>query len=444
MKHSNPSLRPLLPSALWSLAGTLLPMGAALLAVPWLLTRLGQERVGVLSLIWVVVGYFSFLDMGLGRALTVEVARLRAQPERLGAQWALLGSALALLGALSLAACLPLAAWTAWGPLPWAVSGAALADEVRQALLWTLPAIPLLVLASALRGHLEGLGAFRALNLLRIPTGVALAAVPCLSALWRPDLRWLCAGLLGVRLLHLILAVGVLAHCTATPAARLLRQCLHGVALAPMRRLWGLGSWVTVSNVVGPVIVYLDRFLIGSVLGAAAVAAYVLPFDLISRLPLLVGALAAVLLPEVARTAASAHPAQPRALWRQSSVLSLLALVPIVALGWVLMPWALSAWLGPSFMHSSTEVARILLLAFALNALAQIPFAALQGLGQMRAVALLHLSEILPYALTVVWAVRTWGLSGAAWAWLLRGGLDYAVLLALLARSSRAPHPAPA
>ena len=65
-------------SALWSLMGTVVPMFAALAAVPWLMHYMGQERLGVLSLVWVVVGYFSFLDMGLGRAVTVAVAAARS------------------------------------------------------------------------------------------------------------------------------------------------------------------------------------------------------------------------------------------------------------------------------------------------------------------------------------------------------------------------------
>ena len=49
-------------------------MLAALAAMPFLIRAIGQERLGVLSLIWVIVGYFSFLDMGLGRAVTVAIA----------------------------------------------------------------------------------------------------------------------------------------------------------------------------------------------------------------------------------------------------------------------------------------------------------------------------------------------------------------------------------
>ena len=51
----------------------------AFLAVPLLIDGLGIARFGVLALAWVVFSYASFLDLGLGRALTKLTA------ERLGA-----------------------------------------------------------------------------------------------------------------------------------------------------------------------------------------------------------------------------------------------------------------------------------------------------------------------------------------------------------------------
>jgi O-antigen/teichoic acid export membrane protein len=60
---------------LWNLIGTALPMVAALVAVPTLIQKLGVERFGILSLAWVVVSYFGFFDLGLGRAMTQMIAQ---------------------------------------------------------------------------------------------------------------------------------------------------------------------------------------------------------------------------------------------------------------------------------------------------------------------------------------------------------------------------------
>lgn len=62
----------------WNLAGSLLPIAAALIATPFLIGGLGLERFGVLALIVAVIGYFGLFDFGLGRALTKLLA------ERLG------------------------------------------------------------------------------------------------------------------------------------------------------------------------------------------------------------------------------------------------------------------------------------------------------------------------------------------------------------------------
>jgi O-antigen/teichoic acid export membrane protein len=419
-------------------------MAAALIAVPWLMLRLGQERLGVLSLIWVVVGYFSFLDMGLGRAITVAVARLRAQhqPTR-EEEWAVLGSALAVLLTLSGGAMAVGAALLATGLLPLKLATPGLAAEVSEALGWTIPSLPLLLVTSALRGHFEGLAAFRAVNLMRIPTGILLVGLPCATAALTPDLRWASASMLLVRVGAVVWAWQWLARDAGLGTRELARQCVQAVSPGRLRALLGFGGWVTVSNVVGPVIVYMDRFLIGATLGAAAVAAYVIPFDVVSRLPILVSALAAVVLPEVSRLGAVAAVQgrdglqQARDLVRRANTLSAVSVALIVALGVALAPWAMAVWLGPAFAAESARVAQVLLVAFGINALAQLPFVALQAVGKARAVASLHLLELLPYAALVVWMLRQWGLEGAAWAWLLRGTLDYAVLSHLWRRSAR-------
>jgi O-antigen/teichoic acid export membrane protein len=422
-------------SALWSLIGTVLPMFAALAAVPWLMHYMGQERLGVLSLVWVVVGYFSFLDMGLGRAVTVAVAAARSGGQHAVAdELHVLGSASVLLMVVGVVMAVVLGICVILWGIPFKLSSMALVAEVRWALLWTLPSLPLLLLSSAFRGHLEGVGAFRALNMLRIPTGILLVAGPCLTAYFSPSLVWACLSIFLVRVLHLFvlwaLTANEIGHGMTVMPAVLLR---HGT-LPWLRRLLSFGGWVTVSNVVGPVIVYVDRFVIGATLAASAVAVYAVPFDMVSRLPVLVAALCSVLLPELARLSSLASASDPGALrqahqlvWR-SSIFSAVVVALLVAMGALVAPWALTMWLGADFAQQSTTVTQILLLAFGVNAIAQIPFTALQAVGKVRAVALLHSAELIPYAVLVFFAISWFGLVGAAWAWLFRSIVDYGAL----------------
>lgn len=417
-------------------------MAAALAAVPFLMHYLGQERLGVLSLVWVIVGYFSFLDMGLGRAVTVAVASCRAcgmsgrtdELHVVGTASVLLvsvGSAIALLLGLGIAG---------WG-VPVRLSSPEFLDEVKQALLWMLPSLPLLLLSSTLRGHLEGTGAFRSLNLLRIPTGVMLVAGPCLTALYSPDLVWACVSILAVRLVHVLALLWLVAQEMGFRFSSFARALVRASSGTWLRQLLSFGGWVTVSNIVGPVIVYVDRFVIGAVLAASSVVIYAVPFDVVSRLPVLVASLCSVLLPELARLSRSTSSGQEnihlvRSLVKRSSRFSAWVVAAVIVVGWVATPWALRWWVGAAFEAQGTQVTQILLLAFGVNALAQIPFTALQAAGRVRAVAFLHVAELLPYGLVLVWAISWLGIEGAAWTCLFRNIIDYAVLAWMWSRHS--------
>ena len=48
-------------------------------------------------------------------------------------------------------------------------------------------------------------------------------------------------------------------------------------------RLLRFGGWMTVSNIVGPLMVTLDRFLIGALISVSAVAYYATPYEVVSQ-----------------------------------------------------------------------------------------------------------------------------------------------------------------
>ncbi len=52
----------------WSLAAQALPMLTGVLALPFLVRSLGTERFGLLTTAWLILAYFSSVDLGIGRA----------------------------------------------------------------------------------------------------------------------------------------------------------------------------------------------------------------------------------------------------------------------------------------------------------------------------------------------------------------------------------------
>ena len=68
------------------------------------------------------------------------------------------------------------------------------------------------------------------------------------------------------------------------------------------------GGWLTVSNVVGPLMVYFDRFVIAAMLGSTAIAYYTVPYDVLNRLLLFPQAIQGVLFPNFALMRAQNSP----------------------------------------------------------------------------------------------------------------------------------------
>ena len=48
-----------------------------LLVIPYLDKNLGIERIGLLTIFWSLIGYFSVFDFGLGRAITQKISTIQ-------------------------------------------------------------------------------------------------------------------------------------------------------------------------------------------------------------------------------------------------------------------------------------------------------------------------------------------------------------------------------
>jgi len=193
------------------------------------------------------------------------------------------------------------------------------------------------------------------------------------------------------------------------------------------------GGWMTVSNVVGPIMVYMDRFLIGAFVSVAAVAYYTTPYEVITKLWLIPGAVVGVLFPAFAASYVGDRQ-RSATLFSWGTKCVLLALIPIVLGAVTLAPEAMDFWLGGEFARQGTGVLRWLAVGILLNSLSYIPFALVQGAGRPDLTARLHLLELPFYLLAIWWLIHLYGIQGAAIAWAARVGLDACILFALAMR----------
>ena len=421
---AEPAGRQLVRNGLLSAATTLLPLLAGLVAVPVLIDRLGTERVGLLTLGWATIGSFSFLDLGLGRALTHATATELAagRRERLPR---LLWTYLALMAVLGSLAATGLAVATA--PL---LDGALdvsprIRDEAADGLLFVALAVPAVMVGTGLRGFVEAHNRFGMVLAVRLPTTVLMIAGPAVAALMTDSLA---VALAIVAVSRLIAMVGHAVQCLLlTPEVK--RPVAPSPAAA--RGILGFGAWVTISGVAGPIIVLADRFIVGSLLSVAAVTYYTAPADVASRLSLLAVALVPVVFPAFAAAAA-----QPRRLLGSATACAAAAMAVPAVIGIALAGELLDLWLGADFAEEGALVAQLVFVGAFLNGLAQFPLALVQGVGRPDLAAKLHVAELLP-SLVLAWVlIEAAGIEGAAVAWCVRALVDAALMFWLAARVS--------
>lgn len=414
--------------------GQVVPAVAGVLAVPVLLAHLGPARFGVLLLAWGAIGYFSLFDLGLSRALTHAVAVRLGQREADDLS-AVTWTALALMALLGVAGGVLLAVLT-----PWLVGHvlnieAALQHESRVAFYLLAAALPAVVSTAGFRGILEAHQDFGTATALRLPLAIFTSLGPLAALPFSSRLPPVVACLLAVRLLTWAAHAWVCVR--RYPFLR--RVQLRRRVIAPMLRF---GGWMTVSNVVSPVMAYLDRFFIGAILPMAAVAFYVAPSEIVTRLLAVPQALMGVLFPAIATTYQSDRP-RTTVLFDRAVRIVLLLMFPVLAGVVLFAREGLTLWLGAPFAAQATGVLQWLAAGVFLNSIAQVPFALIQGVGRPDVTGKLHLAELPIYVASIWVLAHRFGLVGVAIAWTGRVGIDAALLLWFAHRtaSGRAPRP---
>lgn len=411
-------------NSLWNLLGNGAPLLLGFITIPFLLKQSGVEVFGILTMVWGLIGYFSLFDFGLGRALTQTVAqrRLSGSPAELR-EVISLGLIMVLvagvLGGLLLAAVArPLGS-------SWLSVSEALQGDVIGALFIAALGIPLTTVTSGLRGVLEAYEDFRDVSILRIILGLANFGMPALTIVFfGVSLEWMVLSLVLARLVILV------AHLLLVLNRTGLRFIYPNAQSEDVKGLLTFGSWMTVSNIVNPLMVTADRFVIASLVGASVVAYYTVPFEVLIRFLIIPGALTAVLFPRLAALMFNERLAAKRlfdrALWIITAVM--FALCSTAALGAF---FGLQLWLGREFAENSWYLAAILSVGIFFNSMAQLPYAAAQAAGHVKATAKVHIFELCVYVPVLFLFVSSYGLLGAAVAWVLRVLLDMLLMFYL-------------
>lgn len=409
----------------WNILGRIAPVFVALLVTPQLIALMGLSRWGIFTIALSLAGTFGIFDLGLGRALARAVAnRPSGDTDPDTADLILTGvvtlTGIGVIGGLVCAGFIDM----------WVRNGLKMPQTLHTEVLLSLwvfcATAPLIMINAALWGVLTGYHAFKITNLINLPISITYYIGPLIALhFWN--------SLIGVMFVvaacRLWMAVSYIRFVyRLVPELRKAQMRLR--LLAPLMRI---GGWMTVSNVVFPILNYLDRFMIVSVISAAATSYYTTPADAVTRYNMLTQSVTASAFPAFASSWRQ-HVARTAELYKTSTLAVCATVFPLCLLTALFSHQILSVWISGSFAAHSSTVMKFLCLGVFLGGVDSISATFLDAIGRPDISAKISLVELVLYLPCLYFALLGFGVVGAAGVWALRMMLDYLTRSAICLR----------
>lgn len=379
--------------------------------IPIAIEQLGRERFGILTIIWMIVGYFSIFDFGLGRNLTKIFSSSQDALNLQKTFWTFLRIAAIIAITIGVLISILAAPLTDLLFNPHDVAPA----EIRAAILIIGLSIPFVIFSTLAKGALEGIGEFTALNIIQILFG----SLTFFLAVVFQNLVAISIALFSIRLVLMVVQFFII-----------FRKLPHlkSVSLysySEIRTHLTEGGWMTLSQIVGPIMVYFDRFFLSAMIPAQQIAFYTTPFEAVSKIQAVPSSISRAAYPVFCQD----NPQRLRTQYMKSLKLLFITTGLPMVIGFAFAIPILNFWIGAEFAAASSPVFSILCLGFLINSFGWLPLSLLQAKNKSSVPARIHLFELFLYLPLLYFLIQQFGFLGAAIAWTLRVTLDTLLLL---------------
>lgn len=411
-------------NALWSAAGTLLPIIIGAGSVPVLLDALGRAGFAIYAICLGLVSFAPSLDLGVSRTAFRRMTVVTSSGED---PTGLVADALTRIRKVA-AGAVVLLLGVVWGAYSarWL-----LAEESSRAVLAVLVAVlglaPAMV-ANVQRALLEGAGLFGASAMARIVLALVSSVVPVVVALVLPDVLILSLLMVFFRAAMVVQQSLLLRKHHLLPRSGAARE------RTLMPDFWQESRWYAISAPVSLLMSGYDRLVVAMMTGLTMVelSAFVAPQEIALKALIIP---AAIIPAVMVRVAGRLHGDEKTKEFLRNLMMGVCGLVLSYCVVAAASAERICATIFPSLQSDVTvEITKILIMGIFSNAVAQFPMAALTTAGHVRATAILQCIELPVFMGMVWWLTRHDGVVGAAWAWSVRTMMDTTGLIGLMRR----------
>lgn len=403
-------------NAIWSMVGGGAPAVAALISIPVLIHYLGYELFAITSLLISLTIFFYIYDFGIGRAMTYFLpthTQNQSSPNHLIISGLCLG---ALLGVVTSA--------IAYLAAPqfvtrWMVISPDLIEATTNAFqLLSLGILPS-ILATVMRGALEGLSQFRKANFGKILSGTSIFILPMLLVVGGiDDLESIGLAIFITRMIALFYFTFLLFKVSPFKLSK--------PSLLDIEKIVKYTKWAALGGFLSTMFVYGDRFIVSRYLDPESLAVYIFSQDILIRFLLIPWAMANVLMPlfvtdsQPKETFIAFYEKQHAKIKNWSLLVAMLIVLGLYSF--------LKIPTGIELSNHLFDVVLIQSFGIYFCALSQLPLVYLYAKGKPKAISLMYMFEALIYLAIGPTVFREFGLQGACLIWTGRLVLEYFLL----------------
>jgi O-antigen/teichoic acid export membrane protein len=385
------------------------------LVTPFFLHWLGEAQYGQWMLLLAFNSFGGLAGLGMGATATRDVAaaRGRADPgEALAAVQACLS--VTLLSSAIVGLALLTFGFLAGGDL---LARMGSPNLIRSIISIAAILIFLEQLDTVFTGTVRGMERFDLSARAEALTKAAFVAGALIAAWVTHELYWVFVATVAMTLLRLVVKVSVASHLLgAIPRPTLDRRRMAAV--------FAFGKWTWVQALGAVLFSTADRFLVGGVLGAEALARYSICVQLAQQVHTVPAAGAQFLFPAIARKRQKGVDYR-RLAFKASFFLIILVIMIALPIG-IFADLILQLWVGSEIATNSASTLVLLVLGFALLGATVGPYYVLLGAGHARYVALWNIAAGIVAAVVIWIALDSLDMPGAA-----LGRIAYAMLICL-------------
>jgi O-antigen/teichoic acid export membrane protein len=399
-----------------TILGTVATIAVTIVTVPLYIKAIGLERYGVLAVVWTVLTYFGLVELGVSGALVQRLARGGHSPQRrvlfywtgfsMNAVMGLAGSLLLMLTFKSIMSMM-------------SFETAKVANEVSSAGAPIAALLLVLTLRSINNSVLYGAERFVAATTLAASEAIASAVVPLVVAMTLTvDVASLILSILAVRAFFLVVSFATIIR--SLPGFKF---SFGTIGLA--RDLLSIGFWFWLAGIIGPLLTYFDRLLIGGVVGVAQLPYYSVPQTILQQSSHVPRAFGSVLFPRF-----SSEKDETEAIRLTEKAMEAMAFVitPAIVLLILGMEPLLTVWISRDFANKSALIGIVVMISLLPSAMARIIASQLNGRNRPDLVVKILLLELIPYAIALYAFAVNFGLLGVALVWTFRASADVLLL----------------